>query len=301
MTGYGRGEASDGVRTVTAEIRAVNHRYGEFSVKLPRRYAFAEDGVRQTVRARIARGKVDVTISVFSSVDEESAVVVNTAAARQYFKGLRALQKDFDVTGGITIELLANLPDVMKASASALDEAAILQVVNAATRAAADNLDAMRVAEGAKLAEDLSARAGVIEVILAVIEERSSALPALYAERLRDRVSEILNKGGVDVPGVLDSEAFHERIALEAAVFADKSNITEEIVRLRSHLGQLRSLLYGEDQGRPVGKKLDFLVQEMNRETNTIGSKANDLKVTQQMLDIKSEVEKIREQVQNVE
>jgi uncharacterized protein (TIGR00255 family) len=293
MTGFGRGEATDGVRQVSVEIRAVNHRYGEIAVKLPRRYAFAEDAVKRAVRAGVARGKVDVTVNVLSSAEEDAAVAVNTAAAAQYVKGLRELEASFGVTGGINLGLLAGLPDVFRPVAGDIDEESAIAVLSAATEAAVASLNGMRAAEGAKLAEDIVARAGAIERAAAGIGELTGALTLAYAEKLRTRIGEILEKSG-------GAEVAEDRIAVEAALYADKSDVTEEIVRLRSHIEQLRSLLAEED-AEPVGKKLDFLVQEMNREANTIGSKAGDLEVTRLMLGVKNEVEKIREQVQNIE
>jgi uncharacterized protein (TIGR00255 family) len=293
MTGFGRGEAADGVRQVSVEIRAVNHRYGEIAVKAPRRYAFAEDAVKRAVRAGVARGKVDVSVNVLSSAEEDSAVAVNTAAAAQYVKGLRELQDSFGVTGGISLDLLAALPDVFRPATGDIDEEAAIAVLTAATKAAVASLNEMRTAEGAKLAEDIVARAGEIERAASGIGDMTDDLTLSYAEKLRARIADILEKSG-------GAELSEDRIAAEAALYADKSDVTEEIVRLRSHLEQLRSLLT-EETAEPVGKKLDFLVQEMNREANTIGSKAGDLEVTRLMLGVKNEVEKIREQVQNIE
>jgi uncharacterized protein (TIGR00255 family) len=294
MTGYGRGEASDGVRTATCEIKSVNHRYGEFTIKMPRRYGFAEDAVNQAVRAEVARGKVEVTLNLTSSSEDESAVSVNLAAANQYYKGLSDLKDEFGLSDAISLALIAGMPDVLKASSDKVDEEAITAVLISAALQAVENFNKMRATEGAKLADDLTERAGTIEQLLAQIDERAPELTGIYQERLQSRIGELLAKGGYS-----DVNA-QERIALEVAVFADKSNITEEIVRQRSHLSQLRTILSGKDS-QPAGKKLDFLVQEMNREANTIGSKANDLKITDLMLDMKSEVEKIREQVQNLE
>jgi uncharacterized protein (TIGR00255 family) len=294
MTGFGRGEASDGVRQVTVEIRSVNHRYGDISVKFPRRYAFAEDAVKRSVRAGVSRGKTDVTINVLSTAEEDSAIFVNTAAAKQYFKGLRDLQKSLDVTGEISLELLAGMPDVFRPVAGDIDESAELDVIIAAVNAAMASFNEMRAAEGTELAADMIGRADAIERATYDIEEQSKGLPEAYAERLKTRIKELLGKsGGADIT--------EDRIATEAAMFADKSDVTEEIVRLRSHLEQMREMLGDKTDGPAVGKKLDFLIQEMNREANTIGSKANDLGVTRIMLDIKNEVEKIREQVQNIE
>jgi uncharacterized protein (TIGR00255 family) len=292
MTGFGRSEESDGVRTLSAEIRSVNHRYSEISVRLPRRYAFAEDSVKKMVRERIARGKTDVYLSVVSEAEEDAAVLVNLAAARQYFKGFRRLQKELDLSGNITIELLASMPDVMKPVATEMDEESAVLILRRTVSAALDRFDAMRAREGKELAEDLTERIATIGGLIEEIEGRAPALTALYAAKLKDRITELLGGG---------HEAPEERIALEVAIFADKSNITEEIVRMRSHLAQFGEILGPKTPAGAVGKKLDFLVQEMNREVNTIGSKANDLKITSQMLEMKSEIEKIREQVQNIE
>jgi uncharacterized protein (TIGR00255 family) len=294
MTGFGRGEASDGIRQVTVEVRSVNHRYGDISVKLSRRYAFAEDAVKRSVRAGVSRGKTDVMVNILSTAEEDSAIFVNTAAAKQYFKGLRDLQKSLDVAGEISLELLAGMPDVFRPVAGDIDESAELEVIIEAVDAAMVNFNEMRVAEGAKLASDMSERADAIERATYTIEEQSKGLPEVYVERLKTRIKELLGKSG-------SADIAEDRIAMEAAMFADKSDVTEEIVRLRSHLGQMREMLGDKSDGPANGKKLDFLIQEMNREANTIGSKANDLGVTRMMLDIKNEVEKIREQVQNIE
>jgi uncharacterized protein (TIGR00255 family) len=295
MTGFGRGEATDGVRTVVAEIKAVNHRFGEISVKMPRRYQFAEEAVKSQVRAKTGRGKIDVSISFVSSADEDVAVMVNLPVAKQYFKGLRTLQNEFDVAGEIGLDLLANLPDVMKAGTGETDEAAVRAVLADAVGAALEKFDAMRMVEGEKLAADILDRVGLIEGYLNIVDERAPELPGIYAVKLNERIQELLKPAGSVAPP-------EERLAVEVAFFADKANITEEIVRLRSHLSQIGKML-GEKGGEkgPVGKKLDFILQEINRETNTIGSKANDLKITNTVLEMKSETEKIREQIQNIE
>jgi uncharacterized protein (TIGR00255 family) len=261
---------------------------------MPRRYGFAEDRIKQAIRTKVARGKVEVSLSLTSSAEEEAAVSVNITAATQYYKALSELNLEFDLDDKITLELIASLPDVLKSTSETIDEESITEVLIGSALVAADNLNRMREAEGAKLAADLTARACIVEQLLSKIDERAPELSGIYQERLQSRIEELLAKGGYSGDGAA------ERIALEVAVFADKSNITEEIVRQRSHISQLRSILTGKDS-QPAGKKLDFLVQEMNRESNTIGSKANDLKITDLMLDMKSEVEKIREQVQNLE
>ncbi len=290
MTGFGRGEYSDGKRSVTAEIRSVNHRYCDITVKMPRRYSFAEEKVKALVKETVRRGKVEVSVMVENTAESDTNIRLNLPVAKQYYDNLRQLQSAYDVTGDISLEYLASMPDVMKAMPDIEDEEEIVASVSAALSEACAKIDEMRRVEGAKLAEDLVMRAGLINDLVDRIEARGPSVVEEYRDRLRDRINELLN-GAAQVP--------EERIALEAAVFADKCSITEEIVRLRSHTKQLCDIITKSNQ--PDGKKLDFLVQEMNREANTIGSKSNDIDITNMMIEIKSEVEKIREQVQNIE
>ena len=295
MTGFGRGEATDGIRTVNVEIKAVNHRYCEINVRIPRKYAFAEDLITKTAKKRISRGKVEIGISIISTAEEDTNVQVNIPAARQYFNAFREIQKTFDVRGDITLELLSSQPDVVKAAPPDINEDEVNKVFEEATAAAVDDLITMREREGEKLAADVLGRADKLESLLIVIEERLPGLTAIYAEKLRERIAELMANN-------VDSSALEDRIALESAILADKSDITEEVVRYKSHISQLRTLLTEEsEEGNPIGKKLDFLMQEFNRETNTIGSKSNDLKISEHMLEMKSEIEKIREQIQNIE
>jgi len=298
MTGFGRGESTDGISTATAEIKTVNHRYGEFLVKLPRRYSFAEEAVKQVVRNYVARGKADIIANMTDLSADESAVSVNLQAARQYMDGINELKEELELSGGSTdqtaLYLLATQPEILKSTLNEKDEASISGLLAEAMEAAAKNLNEMRAVEGEKLAADLRSRADIIDDLLGNIEKRAPELAGIYQEKLGERVEILLAKGGYSDADLKD------RIAVEVAMFADRSNITEEIIRLQSHLSQLRSTLSGTDE-QAVGKKLDFLVQEMNREANTIGSKANDLKITDLVIEMKSEIEKIREQVQNIE
>ena len=289
MTGFGRGEYTDGKRLVTCEVKSVNHRYADISVKMSRRYGYAEDMIRKAVKEHIRRGKIEVGITVESFTDADTDITVNEALAGKYLEKLTALKKDLGLAGEITAPYLAGLPDVMRAASVTDNEEEISEAIMKAVEAALEAHSDMRAVEGAKLAEDLLARADLVLSYAASIEERGPELVREYTEKLRARIAELVD-GIADVP--------EDRIALEAAVFADKSNITEELVRLRSHVAQLKSILASDDC---EGKRLDFLIQEMNREANTIGSKANDLTITNTMLDIKGEVEKIREQVQNIE
>lgn len=290
MTGFGRSEYTDGKRNITVEIRSVNHRYSDVSVKMPRRYSFAEDSVKKAVKSVFHRGKAEVFVSVENTGEEDVSIVLNTALAEQYLSSLEKLQGLSGVKGEATLEYIASLPDVLKAVPDTGKEEEITEALTAAAAAAAGKHAEMRAAEGGKLAEDILKRADLIEALVEQIDRRSPDVVKEYAEKLRARITELTES-------VL--EGAEEKILLEAALFADKINVTEEVVRLRSHISQLRRIL--ADGSQPQGKKLDFLVQEMNREANTIGSKANDLEITSCVLEIKSEIEKIREQVQNIE
>ena len=290
MTGFGRGEFSDGKRTIIAEIRAVNHRYSDITVKMPRRYSFAEDRIKNAVKEVVRRGKLEVSIIVENITEDDTNIRLNTMVARQYFDNLILLKEEFGLTGEVTLPFLAGLPDVMKAVPDVEDEEEITRCLEASVQGAAKHLDEMRIAEGDKLAEDLLARGKHIRELVDQIEERAPRVVEVYTDKLKARIKELIGSSAT-VP--------EDRILLEAAIFADKSNITEELVRLDSHIQQLHSIISNSSQ--PDGKKLDFLVQEMNREANTIGSKANDMEITNVMLEIKSEIEKIREQVQNIE
>ena len=290
MTGFGRAEYTDGKRNITVEIKSVNHRYSDISVKMPRRYSFAEDRVKSVVKSRLKRGKVDVSIMVENITENDINIKLNEPIARQYFDNLKTLQDNFDLSGEITLRLLATMPDVMKAIPDVDDEEEIAKAILVPVEEAAVNLEKMRAVEGEKLAEDLLGRGETIKDILDKITERAPGVVVDYTAKLRDRITELL-AGNATIP--------EERILTEAAIFADKCAIDEEITRLNSHLIQLKKIVDSPNDAE--GKKLDFLVQEMNREANTIGSKANDITITNYMLEIKSEIEKIREQVQNVE
>ncbi len=293
MTGFGRGEYTDEVSRVTVEIRAVNHRYLDIFVKMPRKYAFAEDTIKSAIKEKVHRGKVEVGVSVDNIGRSDSDVMLDKDLAAKYYNALTDLSETFEIGElmGPSLGLLAKMPDVIKTVAAEEDEEAVTGRLLAATEKALDDFCSMREAEGKKLAADLSARADTVESIRKNIEERAPEIEKEYAAKFKARVEELLD-GVYEVP--------EERIALEAAIFADKANITEELVRLESHVSQLRGFL-GSDGSEAIGKKIDFLIQEMNREANTIGSKSNDKDITSMMLDLKAEIEKIREQVQNIE
>ena len=290
MTGFGRGEYSDGKRNVIAEIKTVNHRYADVNVKMPKRYSFAEEKIKAIVKERVKRGKVEVSIIVENLAEEDTTVKLNTLVASQYVENLKELQRTYDLKGDIDIQLVANMPDVLKAIPDVENEEEVTTVINGAVAEAAKALDDMRGIEGKKLAEDLLMRGDLIRDLVKKIDTRAPKVAEEYTQKLLNRIKELIGDQ-VDVP--------EDRILVEAAVFADKANITEELVRLDSHMIQLKNILNSSDG--PCGKKLDFLVQEMNREANTIGSKSNDMEITALMLETKSEIEKIREQVQNIE
>ena len=290
MTGFGRGEYSDGKRNVTVEIRTVNHRYADISVRMPKRYSFAEETVRGAVKEKIRRGKADVSVMIDNLTEGDITVRLSQEAARQYVENLRLLQEEHGLAGEIDIQTIASMPDVLRSVPDVEDEEEVAAAITKAVQLAVEANDAMRITEGEKLSEDLLMRGELIRGIVKKIEERAPLVAEEYAEKLRERIRELLD-GAAEAP--------EDRILTEAAIFADKASITEELVRLDSHMEQLKQILTTAKE--PVGKKLDFLVQEMNRETNTIGSKANDLTITSQVLEAKSEIEKIREQVQNIE
>ncbi|MBQ1395666.1 MAG: YicC family protein [Eubacterium sp.] len=290
MTGFGRAEVSDGKRNIVVEIRSVNHRYCDITVKTARRYAFAEEKIKAAIKETVKRGKLDVSVMVENLTEADVNIKLNTLVAKQYYDNLKKLQQEFGVAGDITLEFLASQPDVLRAVPDVDDEKELTEAILAPVRLAAEKLDEMRILEGGKLAEDLLSSGETIKAYVAEIEERSALVPNLYKEKLQARIKELIGDS-VEIP--------EERILTEAAIFADKCAIAEEITRLKSHMDHMKAII--DEEGQPDGKRLDFLVQEMNREANTIGSKANDLTITELMLKIKAEVEKIREQVQNVE
>lgn len=290
MTGFGRSEHTDEKRVVTVEIKSVNHRYCDVSVRMPRRYSFAEEKIKSTVKQVIRRGKVEVSITVENTAADDVNIKLNTEIAKKYADSLNELKSVLGLDDPIRLEYIASMPDVLKAVPDVENEEEITSVLCAAVADAVKLHDEMRKIEGAKLSEDILMRGGIISDLVKEIEQRSPKTVTEYAEKLKARITEMI--GGSIV-------ATEERIMLEAAVFADKVNVTEETVRLASHIQQLERII--SESSQPDGKKLDFLVQEMNREANTIGSKANDIEITNRVLAIKSEIEKIREQVQNIE
>ena len=293
MTGYGRGEYQDEVKNITVEIKAVNHRYCDIFVKMPRRFSFAEDKIKSAIKNRLYRGKIEVSVSVDIFGTSDSDIRLDADLAKKYYATLQELNDTLGLDNfneQVSLSLIARMPDVIKGVAAEDDEDELLKAFLEATEQAINNITEMREVEGKKLIEDIAMRADIIADIRNKIEVRAPELEKEYAAKFKTRIEELLD-GAAEVP--------EERIALEAAIFADKANITEELVRLDSHINQLRTFLAAEEDS--VGKKIDFLIQEMNREANTIGSKSNDKEITSMMLQLKAEIEKIREQVQNIE
>lgn len=290
MTGFGRSEYSDGKRNIIVEIKSVNHRYSDISLKMPRRYSFAEERLKSIVKNIAKRGKLDISINVENVTEDDINIKLNTMVAKQYYENLLELKQVFELGGEITLQYLAGLPDVMKAIPDVEDEEEIFKTLSIPVKDAASKLNEMRIIEGEKLAEDIIMRGELIRKLVKDVETKAPQVAKIYTEKLQARIQELVGNA-IEVP--------EDRILLEAAIFADKASVTEELVRLDSHIIQLEEIITKSTQ--PDGKKLDFLVQEMNREANTIGSKANDIEITGKVLEIKSEIEKIREQVQNIE
>ena len=292
MTGYGRGIYSGEQRSITVEVKAVNHRYCDITVKMPRKYSFAEEKIKAAAKEVLKRGKVEIGVSIDNFGKSETDVNINLDAAKRYYDALTELGQNFNLAGDgqVPLSLLAGMTDVLTTAPATEDEEVFERELLAALKEALEEISAMRAVEGEKLALDILKRADIIENTKNLITERAPKIEREYKERLQARIIELLD-GSVEIP--------EERLALEAAIFADKANITEEIVRLGSHIDQLRSFINSDEE--TVGKKIDFLVQEMNREANTIGSKSNDMDITSWMLELKAEIEKIREQIQNIE
>ena len=285
MTGYGRAEEIFNGCTITVELRSVNNRYLDCNVRIPRLYLFAEDGIKSRVQGVISRGKVDVFVTLDSAGADKVQVSVNRPVADGYYQALKQLSEDYGLSGEISVSLLSRFPEVLLAEKDV--EQMARDICSVLDRALAD-FDQMRTREGERLKEDILSRAATIEEKVTLVEQRSPQTVAEYRAKLEARMNEVLSNTQLDPA----------RILTEAAIFADKVAVDEETVRLRSHIGQLREMLA---KGGATGRKLDFLIQEFNREANTIGSKCSDIEISAQVVDIKAEIEKIREQVQNIE
>ncbi len=288
MTGYGRAVQTLGGREYTVELRSVNNRYLDCSVRLPRMFSFAEDAVKQAVKASVSRGKVDVFITVRSECQEDVSVRLNTSVLTGYLAAMRQMVDEFSVKDDISVSSLSRLPDVFSVEKAEADEDALMQELMQVVCSALQGYDAMRCTEGEALDRDLRSRGNTILELVAQVEQGNAQTVLDYRARLEGKLREVLENTNID----------ESRILTEAAIFADKVAVDEETVRLRSHLQQMNDMLTA---GGAVGRKLDFLLQEMNREANTIGSKCTDVRLSRIVVDIKAELEKIREQTQNIE
>ncbi len=288
MTGYGRAVQTVNGREFTVEIRSVNNRYLDCSVKLPRTVSFAEDAVKQAVKNTVTRGKVDVFISLRSENADDVKITLNTAVAAGYVQAMRIMAQEFGLRDDISVSMLSRMNDVFTVEKPDVDEQQLQEDLLSVARSALANYDAMRSKEGEALKNDLSGRGQTIRQLVSQVEAGSEQTVADYRARLYSKLQEVLAGTSID----------ESRILTEAAIFADKVAVDEETVRLRSHLDQMDAMLAS---GGAIGRKLDFLLQEMNREANTIGSKCTDVRLARIVVEIKAELEKIREQTQNIE
>ena len=288
MTGYGRARQTLDGRDITVELRSVNSRFLEYSSRIPRAFSFLEDPLKKLVSARVSRGKVELSLSIQTVTAADTVVSVNWPLAEGYRTALDEMARRMEVKNDVTVGMLARFPDVLVQTAAPTDEEELWQDVRGVAEQAVDAFVAMRAAEGEKLKADIAGRLTTIETLVAQIEADSAGRVQAYSDKLYARLQELLGDRTID----------EARLVTEAAIFADKTAIDEETVRLHSHVAQYREILQLEE---PIGRKLDFLTQELNRESNTIGSKCQDVAITRLVVELKSEIEKIREQIQNIE
>ena len=288
MTGYGRARQVLNGREITVELRGVNARFLEYSSRLPRAFAFLEDPLKKLVAARVSRGKVELSLTVQNTTAADTVVTVNWLLAKGYRDAMTALSEQLELKNDMSVSLIARMPDVLAQTAAPLDEEALWADVQAVAGQAVDTFLTMRAAEGEKLRADLLSHLDVVEQLVGGIEANTAGRVKAYSDKLYARLQELLADRSID----------ESRLVTEAAIFADKTAIDEETVRLHSHIAQYRDILSGDG---PVGRKLDFLTQELNREANTIGSKCQDVDITRLVVELKSEIEKLREQLQNLE
>ncbi|NLZ24907.1 MAG: YicC family protein [Clostridiales bacterium] len=289
MTGYGKGEASNCGRTVTIELKAVNHRYLDMNIKMPKLFLFLEEVIRKNISQVISRGHLDVYVSYENRSEEgQGSFTSNVQLAKDYYYTAELLARELNIENDVTLSQIVKVPDIIVATPPEEDEDKLKTLVILALCSALASLEEMRIAEGEHIKADIAEKLTALKSLTAQIEERAPLVKEEYAVKLKERIAAMTQ--GLDID--------ETRIMTEIALFADRSSIDEELTRLKSHFNQLESLINDEN---PIGRKLDFLVQELNREVNTIGSKANDLTITNNVLMLKNEIEKIREQAQNVE
>ena len=289
MTGYGRGQCTTDSMDITVEIKSVNHRYYEFSARTPRNYLFLEEKLKSFFAQSISRGKVECFVQITCLDDENVNVTANIPLASSYLAALKDIAENLGVSADVSANALARYNDVLEIKKAEVDEEKVWNSVKAAAEIALNGILAMRKAEGEKLKNDVLSRLDFISEKVSMIEARSPETVKEYSQKLLARMNEVLG----DIAHIDE-----QRILTEAAIYADKVAVAEETVRLSSHMSQLREFLVSDEA---IGRQMDFLVQEMNREANTIGSKAQDVEIARAVLDIKAEIEKIREQIQNIE
>ena len=288
MTGYGSAKGTVEGMEVSVELKSVNNRYLDTSIRLPRSFIFAEDAVKSVVQNHISRGKVDVFVTVGASESDDVAVVVNEPLLKGYIEALEHIAKEYGLANDATALSLCRMPDVLTVEKKDVDAETISQGIVEVAEKALQDFDVMREREGTKLKEDVLSKLSSIESLVSTVEAEAPKTVADYKARLEAKMAEVLGASGID----------ESRILAEAAIFADHVAVDEETVRLRSHIAQLKTML---KTGSPIGRKIDFLVQEFNREANTIGSKCQNSDIAHVVVELKSEIEKIREQIQNIE
>ena len=288
MTGYGSAKGSVDGLEITVELKSVNNRFLDCSVRLPRSFLFSEDTVKSVVQQHISRGKVDVFVTVDSSQAGDMAVKVNEPLLKGYMEALNHIAEEYNLPNDLSAVSVSRFPDVLIVEKKELDAEAITTGIREIAERALNDFDAMRLREGEKLRDDVLNRLSVIDSLVGTVERESPKTVAEYRARLEQKMSEVLGTAGID----------ENRILMEAALFADHIAVDEETVRLRSHMAQLKTMISGSS---PIGRKIDFLIQEFNREANTTGSKCQNSEIAHVVVDLKSEIEKIREQIQNIE
>ena len=288
MTGYGRAEHMSETLKITAEVKAVNHRFSDYSIRMPRHLLALEDRVRKLASEYITRGKTDIFISVESFGEDDKEIILNEALAASYIKALSELRDKFSLRDDVSVTSVSRYPDIFKSERKEVDEEAIWEQIKPVFTEALENFTAMRKREGARIFEDLNQRVNYMKTLADSIDKKAPEIVKEYQDRLYEKIKETIGDRNID----------EGRVLTEVAIFADKVAINEELVRLKSHFEEYNVILSGDE---PAGRRLDFLIQEINREINTIGSKANDMEVAKTVVELKAELEKLREQIQNIE
>ena len=288
MTGFGRERCVNESREILVEIRSVNHRYYEFSARTPKAYGYLDEKLKELLKTSVSRGKIEVSVLIYNQEGVNAQIEINKELAKGYLNALRGSAEELELEDDLTLSRIMRLPDIFTVVKQTEDEEAIWNEVKTVAQSALEKFVQMRVIEGEKMYADINSRLDYLEQAVTRIEEQVPSVTKAYEERLYAKIKDTLGDRDID----------DQRIVTEVAIFADKTAVDEETVRLRSHISQFRDLI---NSSEPVGRKLDFLVQEMNREVNTTGSKSQDLTITKLVVDMKSEIEKIREQIQNIE